>query len=51
MLNVKDLSLCETYWKVIADNSDLPIVPALALEELLENTFYLYPDSQIIWES
>jgi len=48
IINVKDLGLCENYWKVIADNVDTHLFKKLKLENLLVDHFQLYSDSLAI---
>lgn len=46
ILNVKDIGLCESYWKVIGDNVDTYLLKKLRLEDkLLIDSFKLYSDS------
>lgn len=45
ILNVKEQSLCEVYWSVIARNTDSPEFEHFKLAHLLENHFVLYSDS------
>jgi hypothetical protein len=51
IINVKDLGLCENYWKVIADNVETYLFKKLGLENLLVDHFQLYSDSLAIRES
>ena len=51
IINVKDLGLCENYWKVIGDNVDTYLFRKLGLENLLVDHFQLYSDSLTIRES
>jgi hypothetical protein len=48
---VKDLGLCEAYWKVISDNVDTNLFRKLGLENLLVDNFQLYSDSLTVRES
>jgi hypothetical protein len=48
LINVKEMSLCETYWTVIAKNADLIEFPHMMLERILDNHFMLYSESEKI---
>ena len=48
LINVKEMSLCEVFWTVIAKNADVFEFPHMMLERILNNHFMLYSESETI---
>ena len=48
LINVKEMSLCEAYWTVIAQNADVPEYRHMHLHRLLHDHFMLYNESESI---